>query len=386
MTALKIGELQVEFTAKPGSTYEGTMQLLTFAEIGGVELARICSSTDPNKGAALKYDVGTDLHFELTGEARFLDGLHKFAAMFVVGRDKFELKLPSITVATTSVGQVKLAGRFGYEYGLYTVSLTAKFVVPITVRGIRVKPFVSATLDTKFTVDGPINEPPPSALANAFADTMPLGDVTLQWGQNTISTDDNKWFTFADSFGAVCSALLTTVARGDYYSSLAVGGLKAGSFAGNRNNAFRGVVPFNWLALGASPGKTLPAAGSVLLGEDAAVVLHWGVGTSTGVRWALSVSAFTPSTGALRINRDDTINGKVRFHYVGIGGAAAIVGMRPRIAGCTSSFASRTAAEMSARPRSAQRRPGRITRASAAPSAARHSRIARSMSSAMTSC
>lgn len=443
MTALKIGDLQVDFTANPGSTYEGTMQLLTFAEIGGVELVRVCSTTDPNKGAALKYNVGPDLHFELTGQTRFLDGLYKFSAMFVIGRDNFYLKLPSITLVTTSVGQVKVAGGFGYQQGVYTVSLTAKFVVPFKVRGLPVKPSVAATLDTKFTVQSPIkaeqtlsvsagvfgkkivklevahytvpihdiadlvekawntiiaevtsiaedyllrwandvsavvedaadyvasigeeiveagedfwdmlwgnsssSDPPPPALANAFADAMPLGDVTLQWGQNTTSTDDNKWFSFAGSFGAVCSALVTTVARGDYSSSLAVGGLKSGSFAVNRNNAFSGLIPFNWLALGASPGKTLPAAGSVLLGEDAAVVLHWGTGTSSAdgaqsfplqpgfgsgpvavvvtvtaanQRYTLNVASVTGNS--FTIDRDDSLDGAIPFTYIAIGPA-----------------------------------------------------------------
>lgn len=186
---------------------------------------------------------------------------------------------------------------------------------------------------------------PNKTYRNGFKDSANLGPLRLQWGQDVVDGDGAVTFPFQQAFASTCYAVLTTSSMPNTRHSLAVGGSSRTGFQIDRSNDIDGPCPFYWLAIG---DATAPVpAGSYDL--DSRTALFWGSADSTGdpgqefkvpraltpgpsavlttaatggVRWALSVSGFTPSTGALRINRDDTINGKVRFHYVGIGGAA----------------------------------------------------------------
>lgn len=187
---------------------------------------------------------------------------------------------------------------------------------------------------------------PNKTFRNGFKDSATLGPLRLQWGQDVCDTDGALAVAFQQPFVSACYAVLTTPSMPNARSSLAVGASSKSGFQIDRSDDIDGPCPFYWFAIG-------DAASPVPVGSydlDAATAIFWGSADSTGdegqefkvprtlkpgpsavlttaatggVRWALAVSAFTPSSGALRINRDDTINGTVKFHYFGIGGASA---------------------------------------------------------------
>lgn len=186
---------------------------------------------------------------------------------------------------------------------------------------------------------------PNRTFRNGFKDSATLGPLRLQWGQDVCDADGPVGVAFQQPFASACYAVLTTLSMPNARSSLAVGASTRTGFQVDRSNDIDGPCPFYWFALG---DATSPVPGGAY-DLDAATAIFWGSADSTGddgqefklpralrpgpsallttaatggVRWALPVSAFSPASAALRINRDDTINGAVRFHYVGIGGAA----------------------------------------------------------------
>lgn len=174
---------------------------------------------------------------------------------------------------------------------------------------------------------------------------MPIGDVMLQWGQNTISTDSAKAFPFVEPFGGTCAVALTNTARPDIQSALSVSARAAGTFTINRDDAVDYTIPFHWLALGGAPGTTGSQAGHVIVGD---VMLQWGRCASTSddsqtftmaspfgsgtvavvvtsdeanIRSSINVTSVNAAAGTFKVDRDAAIDGTVYFTYLAIGPA-----------------------------------------------------------------
>ncbi|MEZ4451359.1 MAG: hypothetical protein R3B09_17905 [Nannocystaceae bacterium] len=128
----------------------GVLDLTRF-EIGGVELLRISSATDPTQGAQISMSAGSNWGATITGEIALLNGAWSQSKTFAVAHDSFYVELPSLDLGSN----VGLGGSFAFADGQFTVDLTGSAEVGFSFFGVTVSPTFELTLGTTIVPGAP---------------------------------------------------------------------------------------------------------------------------------------------------------------------------------------------------------------------------------------
>ncbi|NVB36338.1 hypothetical protein G6O69_00750 [Pseudenhygromyxa sp. WMMC2535] len=205
----------------------------------------------------------------------------------------------------------------------------------------------SFTVDRDGAIDGnypfywlAIGDAPGTSIAAPHYAT--LGDSVITWNDALSDYDGNQVFTTPTALGGGTSAAVLTVTEANIRSALGMA-----SFDGpnrkltlNRHNDVNGGIDFNYVAMGAKPGKT--ATGVQQIGD---LKLQWGRATTnsdyeqafsfpepfedmnfaviTALQGAGSraiVSQTRPvNARSFIVDRDASIDGSYGFHWLAIG-------------------------------------------------------------------
>ncbi|PRP94314.1 gp53-like domain-containing protein [Enhygromyxa salina] len=170
-----------------------------------------------------------------------------------------------------------------------------------------------------------------------------LGQVRIQWGGGTSTSDGDQSFNLPTGFGTGPVAVVVNTDEAGIRSALAITSVNAaaGRFELNRDNDVDGSVDFRFLAIGPAPGQSLDQG--ILRHEG--LILQWGQGTSTSdgeqlfefptsfgsmnfavvtsflqanVKSSLSLSRAINEAGFVA-NRDGAIDGAVPFNWIAVG-------------------------------------------------------------------